>query len=163
MRRNVFAKRILISLALGMLVGVALSEVSFWLLGETAREPRTIVVVIPPGTAELVARGEQPPTLPKGMVFVVGDILSIKNDDSADHQLGPIWIPAGTSGHLVLGQSDKLAFECSFLPSKYFDLDIREPLTFSTRLYGIFYAGLPLGALIAVYFVSMPEKKKTEK
>lgn len=163
MKQNVFARRILISVALGLLVGVGLSEASFWFLGETARAPKTIVVVIPPGTAELVARGEQPPTLPQGMVFVAGDILSIVNQDSADHQLGPIWIPAGTAGQLVLGQADKLAFGCSFSPSKYFDLDIREPLTLSTRVLGIFYAGLPLGALIAVYFVIMPQKQVTEK
>ena len=156
-------RRVWISLAIGMLVGVILSEGSFLLLGETARPPKIIEVVIPAGTADLVASGEQPPSLPTGMVFVVGDTLSIVNQDSTDHQLGPIWIPAGTSGRLVLAQADKLAYECSFVPRRYFDMDIREPLTLSTRLSGIFYAGLPLGLLIALYFAVFLEKNKKEK
>jgi hypothetical protein len=163
MNKKLLVRRIWISLVLGMLVGAAISELSFWLLGETAREPGTVVVVIPPGTAELVAKGQKPPTLPEGMVFVVGDVLSIVNDDSSDHQLGPMWIPAGTSGRLVLGESESLAFDCSFLPAQKFDLDIHDSLTLSTRLYGIFYAGLPLGILIALYFVIMPEKKMAGK
>jgi len=146
-----------------MFVGLVLSEGSFVLLGETARPPTTIEVIIPAGTAGLIARGEKPPSLPSGMVFVVGDTLSIVNEDSTEHQLGPIWIPAGTSGRLVLAQADKLAYECSFVPARYFDMDIREPLTLSTRLYGIFYAGLPLGLLIALYYAILPARYKQEK
>jgi hypothetical protein len=163
MPRNVFIKRVLLSFALGILIGLAISELTFLLIGETTRKPRTITLIIPPGTAELVARGEQPPTLPQDMMFVVGDILNVENNDTVDHQLGPLWIPAGASGHLALGQSESLAFECSFQPNKTFGLDVREPLTLSTRLYGILYAGLPLGILIALYFVIMPEKVKTQK
>jgi|SRR3990172_10180916 len=144
-------KRVLLSFAVGMLIGLALSEITFLFLGETSRQPKTVAIVIPDGTAALVARGEQPPTLPQDMVFVVGDVLSIQNNDSSDHQLGPLWIPAGASGELSLSQEQNLSFECSFQPSKYLGLDVREPLTFATRVYGIFYAGLPLGILIALY------------
>jgi hypothetical protein len=37
---------------------------------------------------------------------------------------------------------------------------VREPLTFGTRLYGILFAGIPLGVLIAIYSFVMPVKKK---
>ncbi len=157
---NPILKRILISLLIGLLIGVAVSEVAFFFLRETARPPKVIVLTIPAGTAEQVARGEQPPALPENMVFVVGDLLIVKNEDSTDHQMGPLWIPAGASAHLQLSNEESLAYECSFQTSKYIGLDVREPVTVWTRVYGIFYAGVPLGVLIAIYSFVMPGKKK---
>ncbi len=63
---------------------------SFYFLKETARPPQEIVLTIPSGTADQVARGEQPPSIPENMVFVVGDTLVVKNDDTVDHKLGPV-------------------------------------------------------------------------
>jgi hypothetical protein len=154
------AKRIIVSFALGILIGLAVSEVTFLFLRETARAPRAIEIVIPKGTADLVAQGEQPPGLPKDMTFVVGDTLIVRNQDVVDHQLGPLWIPAGASARLELGEAENFAFECSFQPSKSIDLDVREALTLSTRLYGILYTGIPLGTLIALYSFIMPQRKK---
>jgi hypothetical protein len=159
MFKNLIVKRIIISMGIGLLIGLILSEVTFLFLGETAREPQTITVVVPAGTAELVAKGEQPPSLPKGMDFVTGDTLVIDNQDAVAHQLGPLWIPAGTSGQLILGEPENLAMECSFQPNKYIGLDIHEPLTLATRIYGIFFAGLPMGILIAVYAAILPTRK----
>lgn len=159
MFKNLFVKRVVISMMIGLLIGLILSEVAFLFLGQTAREPETITVVVPQGTAELVARGEQPPSLPEDMTFVTGDTLVIDNQDSVDHQLGPLWIPAGTSGQLILGEPENLAMECSFEADKYIGLDIYDPLTLSTRIYGILFAGLPMGILIAVYAVILPARK----
>ena len=160
MQKKSAIKRILISLAAGCLIGLAISEVTFLFLKETARPPRSIEIVIPAGTAELVARGEQPPSLPQDMMFVVGDTLIVKNQDVVDHQLGPLWIPAGASARLELGQAESLAVECSFQPDRSVDLDIREALTLSTRLYGVLYTGIPLGILIALYTSVAPHQKK---
>ena len=157
--KNILLKRLLISLLLGLAIGVLVSEVPFLFLRETARPPREVVLTIPEGTAEQVARGEQPPSIPTDMIFVVGDVLVVKNDDVVDHKLGPLWIPANSSAQLPLGQEENLAFECSFQPGNYFGLDIREALTFGTRIYGILYAGLPLGILIALYSLALPGKK----
>ena len=74
-------KRISISLGLGLLLGVAIGEVPFIFLRETARPPQEIVLTIPAGTAEQVSRGEQPPSIPENMVFVVGDTLVVENED----------------------------------------------------------------------------------
>jgi len=98
-------------------------------------------------------RGEQPPSIPENMIFVVGDTLVVKNEDAVDHKLGQLWIPANTSASLALDQEESLAFECSFQPGNYFGLDVQEPLTLSTRIYGILFSGLPMGFLIAVYSV----------
>jgi hypothetical protein len=142
------------------LFGLVFSEATFLFLGQTAREPKTIQVSIPAGTAELVSRGEQPPSIPKDMTFVVGDTLEVANQDNVDHQIGPLWIPPGTSASLVLGKPESLAYECSFQAGNYIGLDVREPLTLFTRIYGIFFAGIPMGLLLSIYVVILPSKKK---
>lgn len=153
-------KRIALSMFIGLLVGVLISELSFIFLQETARPPQEIVLTIPAGTAEKVARGEQPPSIPRDMVFVVGDTLVMKNEDNVDHNLGQLWIPANSSARLALNEEQNMAFECSFQAGSYFGLDVRQSLTWGTRIYGIFYAGIPLGILIALYSFVVPPKKK---
>ena len=153
-------KRILISIVLGLLVGVMVSEVPFLFLRETARAPREIVLTIPAGTSDQIARGEQPPSIPENMTFVVGDRLVVRNDDKVDHKLGPLWIPAKSSAQLSLDQEENLAYECSFHPGKYFGLDVREPLTPKTRIFGIIYVALPMAILFALYSLVITPKKK---
>jgi hypothetical protein len=153
-------KRIAILMGIGIVIGAVISELSFIFLQETARPPKEIQLVIPSGTAEQVKRGEQPPSIPPDMVFVVGDILVVKNEDSVDHKLGQLWIPANSSARLPLNEEQNMAFECSFQPGNYFGLDVRQSLTFGTRVYGALYAGIPLGILIALYGFVMPPKKK---
>lgn len=155
-------KRLGFSLLLGIAIGAALSELTFLFLRETARAPMTILLTIPAGTANQVARGEQPAGIPENMTFVVGDVLTIRNEDNVEHQLGPVWIPAGATAQLELKTEESLAYECSFQARNYFGLDVHEPLTIWTRLYGIMIAGIPLGLLIAVYsFVTAAGDKKT--
>ena len=160
MPKNRIIKRVIYSLLLGLLLGIAISGIPFLFLRETARSPREITLVIPKGTAQQVARGEQPPTIPENMLFVVGDTLIVKNEDSVDHKLGPLWIPANTSAQLPLATEESFAFECSFQPGNYLGIDVHEPLTLGTRIYGIVYAGLPLGILFALYSVLIPTGKK---
>jgi hypothetical protein len=159
MQKNFVTRRILYSMLAGLLFGLVFSEATFLFLGQTAREPRTIQVSIPAGTAELVSRGEQPPSIPKDMTFVVGDTFEVVNQDNVDHQIGPLWIPPGTSARLVLGKPESLAYECSFQAGNYIGLDVREPLTLFTRIYGIFFAGIPMGLLLSIYVVILPSKK----
>jgi hypothetical protein len=152
--------RIIVSLLIGLVLGVALNEITFLFLRETARAPKVIELVIPEGTAEKVARGESPPTIPDSMTFVVGDTLLVKNNDSANHELGPLWIPAGSSASLALDDAQSYAYSCSFQPGQYFGLDVHEALTIGTRIYGILFSGIPLGVLIALYTLVMPAKKE---
>jgi hypothetical protein len=159
-QRNVLLKKLLLSAALGLLIGVLVSEVPFLFLQETARPPQEIVLTIPAGTSAQIARGEQPPTIPENMTFVVGDLLVVKNHDTVDHKLGPLWIPANSSAQLSLDQEESLAYECSFQPTKYLGLDVREPLTLSTRLYGIFFVAIPMAIMIALYSLIFAPKKE---
>jgi hypothetical protein len=151
---------VLLSFLIGIAISAVITEFTFLFLQETARPPETIRLTVPAGTAESVARGEQPPSLPENMTFVVGDVLLVNNEDVVDHQLGPLWIPAGASAQLQLNTEESVAYECSFQTNNYMGLDVREPLTLSTRIYGILYAGLPLGLLIALYSFVMPARKK---
>ena len=160
MLSNQIVKRILLCFLFGLLLSVAITEIPFIFLRETARAPKEITLVIPRGTAEEVARGEQPPGIPENMSFVVGDTLIVQNRDTVDHQLGPLWIPANSSAQLSLDQEERLAYECSFQPTKFLGMDVNEPVTLSTRIFGIIYIALPLGILFSLYSLAMPPKKK---
>jgi hypothetical protein len=155
-------KKVLISLLVGLLFGIALNEIAFVLLHETSRAPKVIEMVIPNGTAERVARGETPPTIPNSMYFVVGDTLVVKNNDTVNHELGPLWIPAGSSASLSLDDAQSYAFSCSFQPRQTFGLNVQEALTTTTRLYGLLLSGVPAGMLLALYILVMPAKKKED-
>ena len=101
-RREIY-KRILFSMLAGILFGVVISEMTFYFLntGET-RPPQVVKLNIPLGTAERVARGEVGSDFAASMVFVVGDTLMVKNFDSVVHQLGPLFIPSGSSASMKL-------------------------------------------------------------
>jgi hypothetical protein len=154
-------KRVLLSCVLGILLAAIMNEVTFLFLGtESDRAPGEIELVIPAGTADKVALGEDDPAIPANMVFVVGDTLIVKNEDRVDHQLGPLWIPAGRSASLSLSEVQNYVYACSFQSTKYLGLDVRNPLTIGTRVQGILFAGLPLAALIALYsLIVLPVRK----
>ncbi len=161
MNRSVFLRRLAFSLGIGLVIGAAITEIAFYFLREVARPPQTIVITIPLGTAEQIKRGQQPLSLPENMLFVVGDVLVVVNEDTIPHQLGPLWIPPGTSASLELNRAESLAYECSFQTSNYLGLEVRQPLTLWTRLVGILSAGLPLGILLAIYSLVMPAGKSS--
>lgn len=162
MSKNQTIKRILLCFLIGLVLSVAITEIPFIFLREITRPPKAITLVIPKGTADEVARGEQPPGIPENMSFVVGDTLIVQNHDTVDHKLGPLWIPASSSASLSLNQVASLAYECSFQPGKYLGLNVNEPLTLGTRIYGIIYIALPLGILFTLYSLAMPSKKKED-
>ncbi len=152
-------RRAAIAALIGLALGVLIAEVPFLFLQETARPPKEVVLTIPRGTSEMVARGVQPPTIPAHLKFVVGDTLTVKNEDSVDHKMGPLWIPANASASLSLDRKESLAFECSFQTNNTIGLDVYESLTLSTRIIGMTSAGLPMAILFGLYALVMPTKK----
>jgi len=154
-------KRIVISLTLGLILATIITEISYQVLKRENREPQRVELVIPAGTALSIENGETPPSIPEDITFVVGDTLVVINQDEVDHQLGPLWIPAGTSASLNLDTEENFVLQCSFQSTKIFGLDVLQPVTFGTRLTGILFAGFPLGTLFAVYSILLvPDKKK---
>jgi hypothetical protein len=156
---RLIVQRLLICCVLGLVFAVVISEGSYRLLrDDTDREPQTVNLLIPSGTAERVAAGESVETLPENMVFVTGDILVVTNEDRADHQLGPLWVPAGATASLALDQANKFSYGCSFQPSRYLGLDVRpRGASLQSRLLAVAFAGPPTIALLAVYsFLILP-------
>ncbi len=161
--RKDLALRMLFFVVLGLLAAVVFSEVTFRLQPETSRDPTTILLVIPPGTADKVAQGQS--VIPAGQTFMLGDTLQVKNEDSVTQTLGPLVIPPGSKASLKLDQVGNLSYTCSFQPSKYYGIEVLQGLTFSMRLEGAILAGLPLGVLLGVYSLIVkplkPRPKKT--
>jgi len=145
---------VVVSLMAGIFLAGLMTELTFrYQARGQDRDGKVITLAIPTGTADRIKLGEASPSIPDGLVFVVGDKLRVVNEDDADHQLGPLFIPAGTSAFLSFSQPENLAYACSFTPEKYLGLEVKEPLTINTRLMGILSAGVPLGTLIALYVV----------
>jgi hypothetical protein len=156
MKAGKIARRLVLCMGIGVLVAWGMNEVMFRLLRtDSARSPDKIELLIPDGTAERVRRGESVPTIPKGMVFVIGDTLTVNNQDSADHQLGPFFIPAKSATRLEFKTAEQYSYSCSFSPDDFFGLDVRLPVTPGTRLAGAVFAGLPLGVLIGLYSLAL--------
>jgi hypothetical protein len=149
-------------------VFVALFNEAVYMLqkDKSDRAPKTIQLVIPAGTAEKVAKGEGVPGIPDEMQFVIGDVLEVRNEDSADHQLGPIWVPAGTTGRLVLDTADRYQYNCSFVPSQFLGLDVRQPTTLQSRLTAIYIAGPTMTIFVFIYgllvFPIKPRQKSAQ-
>ena len=156
-------KRILVSMLLGIILAAITTEVAYQVLKRENREPQRVELIIPAGTAASIAKGETPPSLPEDMTFVVGDSFVVVNQDEIDHQLGPLWIPPGTSASLNLDTEENYVLECSFQSTKIFGLDVRQPVTLGTRLTGILFAGFPLGALFSVYSILLTSDKKKDQ
>jgi len=115
------------------------------------RAPQTIELVIPAGTAARVEAGDDDPTIPAEMVFVMGDTLLVRNEDIASHQLGPVWVPAGATASLAMSEPAKLAYSCSFSTSRYLNLDVRQPTTLGTRVTALLLAAPTMTALLFIY------------
>jgi len=158
--KSIFVKRIAVSMLIGLVIGILLNEVTFYFLRETARPPQRVELVIPKGTAERVAQGEAPVSIPDNMIFVMGDTLVVINQDVENHQLGDLWIPAGGAASMRLETAEKYTYSCSFQPTSAFGINVYEPLTWDTRLFGILFSGLPMGVMIAIYSLVLPSKEK---
>ena len=156
--------RILLGMLAGIAVGALISEATYFFLrnGED-RSPRTFELDIPPGTARRVELGEAEPSLPASMTFVVGDVLLVQNRDEVNHQLGPLFIPAGSSATLKLETPQTYSAACTFRPTRSLGIEVQEALTLQTRAFGILQAGIPLGFLFVLYGVfAVPLAKRKE-
>ncbi len=153
-----FLKRFAILLAISIVLVFGFSELAYRLMKDPgSRPPGTIELVIPAGTAARVAAGETPPGIPQNLIFVVGDTLLVKNEDSVAHQFDLLYIPPGSSASMKLGHADSFSFTCSFQVSHYYNLTVRQATTWVSRLQVLWY-GVPVTVmfLLAYSFVLWP-------
>lgn len=163
-KNNAYMLRLAVIALISLAFSVVFNEVTYAMQREaTDRAPQTIQLVIPAGTAEQVASGIAAPGIPEQMVFVVGDTLEVVNEDSVSHQLGPIWVPAGSTGSLRMDQVENVSYSCSFQTEKFLGLDIRSPTTWTTRLSALFLTAPTLAALLFLYSLAAFPIKQTKK
>jgi hypothetical protein len=144
--------RLAIVLGISLVFALIFNEVSYLLLKDDGdRAPETIQLVIPEGTAQDIESGEQTLEIPVEMTFVIGDVLEVVNQDEVPHQLGPVWVPPGAMGSLVMEQAGKFAYSCSFQSTQYLGLDVRPPTTISTRVTALALTVPTLASLIYIY------------
>jgi hypothetical protein len=124
-----------------------------WIDDPTSRPAQVVELVLPIGTADRVAAGEPAPTIPDGLRLATGDTLLVRNEDSVDHQLGPMWIPAGTTGQLVFPRTVSGRYSCSFTPAGTFGIAVEQRLTGFERFVYILVAGLPFAAVLTAVSV----------
>lgn len=151
-----------IGLLIGVIVGFAISEISYLLMPNKVaprRGPQQIEYVIPAGTAQKIENGAFISVLPEGMQFVQGDVLLVKNEDSAAHQMGPLFIPPDTTSQLLLDTVNSYSYSCSFESNQYVGLTVQPRVTLATRLRGILAIGLPSGMMLMVYSYLIPPDK----
>ncbi len=146
-------------------MAVLINEISYEILRTTQDRPPEIVrLTISPGTAERVAHGEADMSMPTSLSFVLGDMLVVDNQDSVAHQLGPFFIPAGSSATLTLDKVENFSYNCSFRADNSLGLTVLPAVTGVTRMQGIIFSALPMIILFSLYgFIAplQPKEKKT--
>jgi len=105
MTRGRLAGRVAASVLL--VVGVALLIVVF--AGRSDRDPVTYRYVIPAGTGDRIAAGEQVEIVPSRLVVHVGDRLLLRNRDDVQHHMGPLVVDP--NGLLSMSFSDEGTIE----------------------------------------------------
>lgn len=160
-----YIKRLAVIFLICLVFVLAFNEVTYALTkDEGARAPEAVQVIIPEGTAARLAAGEIVSSIPAGLTFVAGDVLEVINLDQVDHQLGPLWIPAGTTASLALDLPERLSYDCSFSSSRYLDIEVKQPTTLGNRITALALGVPTLTALIYLYsLAALPldrEKKK---
>lgn len=144
--------RLGIVITISLVFALVFNEITYMISKDpNDRAPKTITLVIPAGTAARIESGNELRIFPDEMTFVVGDILEVVNEDSEPHQMGPVFVPPGATGSMVLNQAEKTTVDCSFQSSRYLGLDIRPATTLNTRLTGLFITGPTLAALLFLY------------
>jgi len=151
---NSLAFRIIVPVLMGFAIGFVMSEgPALWVNDPTSRPIQTIELVIPDGTADRVAAGEAPPAIPVGLKLATGDTLLVRNQDRVSHQLGPMWIPAGSTARLVFPRTVSSRYSCSFTAVGTFGIQVEQRLTGFERFVFCLVAGLPFAGLLAVVSV----------
>lgn len=151
-----FLVRLLIVSAIALVFVTAFNEGTYLLQREPHdRAPQVVQLVIPAGTAERVAAGEPVPSIPEEMIFVTGDTLEVKNEDNEVHQLGPLTVPPGAKASMVMDKPDQYAYSCSFQPSRYLGLDVRQATTFMTRITALLIATPTTAAFLFIYSLAI--------
>ena len=96
--------------------------VALWIFAGPDRAPSRRDLVIPAGTAELIANGGNPLDLPANWSFRSGDVLVLDNRDRADHFIGAWFAPYDRVTEVTLEAS--VTVLCSLHPDGVISIDV---------------------------------------
>lgn len=82
---------------------VALAGLALVGCGDDDPEPQTIEIVVPEGTGERLAAGEDIVLMPERLELRVGDALHIRNEDVVGHSVGPYDVKADSANTFRFG------------------------------------------------------------
>ena len=149
-------RRFMILLFASVLIVWIGSEIAYsFLKSDLDRPPEIVVLAIPNGTAARVATGFDEPSIPGELNFVVGDTLTVYNDDTVPHELGPLFIPAGSSASLLMDDENVFEYTCSFRPSQYLGLNVFEGTTIDIRLIALTYVSPATAIIVFLYSLAI--------
>jgi hypothetical protein len=91
-------------------------SLAWWLL---LPEARIVAIEVPRGTAQAIARGENPGVIPSTLLLRRGDTLAIRNDDDVVHRVGLVSIAPGWTERITVDAAmlDGPALLCTIHPS----------------------------------------------
>jgi hypothetical protein len=155
--------RLIVSVVIALIASLGISELTYRMVEGTTAQPQEYELIIPVGTSERLAKGEQVVGLPKQLTFVEGDVIVVINQDTVSHQLGPIWVPAGATGKLALERPVNYSMECSFLPEEQMGLAVEPRVNSGDRMRAMLSMGLPTAVILWLFWlVAMPPKSKEQ-
>lgn len=133
-----------------ILVGT-LSSIALLMYTADARQPATRTIVIPEGSSELIARGENPLEVPPTWSFLADDTLILDNKDDVPHTLGNWFVPPNTVRRFELQPAYGGFFACSLHPAGAITLDI-QPRDFDFALIAAptFGFGFSVGVILFI-------------
>ena len=136
--------RYLVLSTLGML---AISSVALLIYTNGARDPETHTLVIPDGTSELIAAGENPLSIPATWGFLADDTLELVNHDRVGHRFGRYFVPPSTTRAYTLQPAFGGSLACSLHPAGEITIDV-ELRTFNWR--ATIFPTLVLGPMVGL-------------
>lgn len=81
--------------------------------GGAKAAPQVVEIVVPAGTQDKLNRGEFVDVMPAELNFKVGDVLRIRNDDSAAQFVGPYRVEGGAKFELTFGAPGRYGGICN--------------------------------------------------
>lgn len=115
--------RLRLLLATAMTAVLALTAVA---CGDTSEGPRVEELVVPLGTMERLAHGEDVVVMPSVLEFEVGDTLRIRNEDVVEQAVGPYRVAAGEEFELTFGAPGRFVGMCPLSEGDRYEIVITE-------------------------------------
>lgn|GEM_PF-166083 len=96
--------------------------VALWIFAGPGRTPERREIVIPAGTADLIAAGQNPLDLPANWSFRSGDVLVLDNRDDVGHYVGAWFSPYGEVTEITVTASATVF--CTLHPAGQIYIDV---------------------------------------